>query len=131
MSTLPTIEKDFSGYYINKMSMYIDNAKLYIQIAMASLVLPITFYKQLLGKSDDEPFELDCFLVTSWAALLLSIGFGLFYQYFAIKRVETRIENLTARYFDSKPGIIYFLMALCFYIGILFFVISAYSRFSI
>jgi len=84
---LPTNDKEFSDYYIKKMSMYIDNSKNYVQIAMASLLVPITFYKQLLSKDDPNPFKLDCFLIWCWVFLLISIASGLFYQYFAIKRI--------------------------------------------
>ena len=93
---LPEINAEFSDYYIKKMTMYSETIKTYIQIAMATLVVPITFYKQLLGLKDDDPVILDNWLICSWIVLLLSIGLGLFYQYFAIKRIETRNSIIIA-----------------------------------
>jgi hypothetical protein len=128
MSDLPIIDKDFSDYYLKKMAMYSENAKSYIQISMACLVVPITFYRQFLGKNPNDKIELDTWLIFSWIFLLLSIGLGLLYQYFAIKRVETRVEKLKPRYLDKYPGRVYAALLVTFYLGVLFFVISACNR---
>jgi hypothetical protein len=126
----PKIDKEFSDYYIKKMTMYIDNAKSYIQIATGSLIIPITFHKQLLGQKDSTPFMPDNYLVCSWFAFAIAIGSGLFYQYLAVKRVETRVEKTHARFFDKRPQIFYFIMLVTFYIGTILFVISANCRLS-
>jgi hypothetical protein len=124
----PKIDKEFSEYYFRKMEMYSANAKNYIQISVGALFLPIIFSRQLLGIPDGTPMEVGLLLMFSWISFLVAIGAGLAYQYFSVKRIETRLEGIKARFFDEHPGLIYGTMLITFYLGSVLFVISAIQR---
>src|SRR5579864_2993369 len=70
---------------------FCDTAKSYIQISAAGLALPIVFTQALLGKEAAErgirAVGLPCSLKLSWLSFLLAIGFGLLYQWLAIRAV--------------------------------------------
>jgi hypothetical protein len=114
-------ERDVNGkhmqdYYFKKFGMYIDNAKIYIQISVGALILPITFIRQLTG-NDHSPIQLDFFMKWSWASFLVSIASGLLYQWLAVRKVEFLIENTKSNWFIQRPGYVCGVMLISFFGG--------------
>ena len=72
-----------SDEYKQIMSMFSENAKTYTQVAIAALLLPITFIRQVIGVAQNEPIKayLDWVLVSSWLLFLIAIASGLLYQF--------------------------------------------------
>lgn len=68
---------------------YCDTAKSYIQISAAALALPIVFTQAMFGKEAAEKgfraTGVPLSLVLAWISFLLTIGFGLLYQWLAIR----------------------------------------------
>jgi hypothetical protein len=66
-----------------------ETAKGYVQIGSAGLALPLLFTQAMFGKTRAEaglhgaPWE----LVASWVFFILSIGFGITYQWLSIRRI--------------------------------------------
>lgn len=129
-------EQEF-GYLTKIMSMYIDNAKGYIQVATGALLLPIIFLHQVMGvKQEDALPKIPGPMWLSWILLLLSIGAGLLYQVRAVRYLEVATEGADRpgsdslgerlrRNLDRNPGDIFDVMVLAFYLGTIFFVIGA------
>ena len=88
---------------------YCETAKTYIQISSAALALPLVFNQAILGKEAAEKglgaVGVPCSLVLAWISFLLAIGFGLAYQWLAIRlmwdelhRAQITDQNI------AKPG---------------------------
>lgn len=71
---LPESEK---AHYAEIIKAYIDTAKGFTQLSAAVLLLPITFFRQLLAFDPSKPVKVDALLVLTWLSFLLAIGFGL------------------------------------------------------
>ena len=124
-------------YLTTVMSMYIDSAKRYVQVATGALLLPIVFLHNVMGlKQEDALTWIPGPMLFSWGLLLLSIGAGLLYQVRAVRYLEIAMEggdqygldSLGGRLkqsFDTSPGYIFNVMVLAFYLGTTFFVIGA------
>jgi hypothetical protein len=85
---------------------FCETAKSYIQISSAALALPILFTQAVLGKEAAEKgvraVGLPCSLVLAWISFLLAIGFGLLYQWLAVRlmwdelhRTQVTDRNIT------------------------------------
>jgi hypothetical protein len=76
---------------------FCDTAKSYIQISSAALALPLLFAEAIAGKESVEHnglhFHKTGFLYGAWFCFLVSIAFGLFYQWGAIRRVWDDFHN--------------------------------------
>jgi hypothetical protein len=125
---------------------FCDAAKAYIQISSAALALPLLFTQSLLGKDIAERglglSGLPLTLTVSWGSFLLSIGFGLCYQWLATRRLWDQLhsDHITAETakqwgFRTTPTVptfegvnrsfIYGAMVLFFYVGAISFVLFA------
>lgn len=116
--------------------LYIDNAKTYIQLATGALVFSISFMEKLI-LNEDEKIPLNWLIVSSWVLWLLSILIGVLYQYVAIKYLEIFEDDHDFLVYDrtwkkiipdfltDNPYILYGSMMLCFYLGTIFFTITA------
>jgi hypothetical protein len=114
------------------MKLFIDNAKTYIQLSTGALVLSITFIEKVIKPEGNSEITKDLFLILSWLAFLIAIGFGAFYQYLAVKYLEFMSSSGGAEIKLPKwltdPGRIYFIMMLAFYLGAILFMVSAIRR---
>jgi hypothetical protein len=131
---------------VDLMKAFCDTAKAYIQIGSAALVLPILFTQVLLGREVAEKGLRDTgmprSLILSWIFFLLAIGFGLAYQWLAIRLMwdELHREQVTDHNV-AQPGfritwwvpqlrwlnrsLLYGLMIMSFYLGAVLFVVFA------
>lgn len=99
-----------------------------MQLAVASLVLPVVFLRQVLGVPEGETLSsrLNGWLYASWLILLVSIGFWMFYQTIATCRIGERLGNgdgLACRIGD--PNIVFSLAAASLVAGVVSFVVGA------
>lgn len=110
------------------MKMYTDNAKSYIQLSGAALALTLTFAHKILNIPDNQNIA-DVWMVLMWACFLVAILAGAFYQYLAVKYLESIIEweHSTAWNWLS-PGTIYGVMLAAFYGGTTIFTVYAIVR---
>ncbi len=113
------------------MTLFIDNAKSYIQLSGAALVLSITFVHEVLGVPAGHKLSVDGWMIGAWIAFLLAIVAGAFYQYLAVKYLE-RLSSIPSFEFWSwliqQPGVIYGVMLSAFYSGALLFTVEAIAR---
>ena len=65
------------------MTMFTDNAKNYIQLSGAALVLSVTFIHEVLGIRAGDRISVDGWMIAAWIAFLFAILSGAFYQYLA------------------------------------------------
>lgn len=114
------------------MKLFIDNAKTYIQLSTGALVFSITFIEKIIKPATTPEITNDLFLILSWLSFLIAIGFGAYYQYLAIKYLESMSPNGGAEIKLPKwltdPGTTYFIMMVAFYLGAILFTITAISR---
>ncbi len=115
-------------------SLFIDNAKTYIQLSTGALVLSVTFIEKA---GNNNSFPINGFIVASWFFWLVSILIGALYQYVAIKYLETMENDHDFLFYDrewkiiipkvilNNPYSLYAVMVLFFYIGAVSFAISA------
>jgi hypothetical protein len=115
-------------------SLYIDNAKTYIQLSTGALVLSVAFIRGLSG-SNNLPME-PLFFVT-WVCWLIAILAGVTYQYSAVKYLEILESHHDFLYFKRdwriyvpeslphSPYRIYGLMMGSFYLGTILFTVAA------
>ncbi len=110
------------------MPMFIDNAKVYMQLAMATLVATVIFQEKTSHAKLMN--QRDLVLIGSWIMLLLCIGLSALYQYLAIERMMVALESpmMHSRMPKSliySPGRVYAFMMFTFYLGAVLFVVSA------
>ena len=112
------------------MKLFIDNAKSYIQLSTGALVFSITFIEKVLQKVP--PIKPDLFLIGSWVAFLIAVGSGAFYQYLAVKYLESISGNPGSEGILPKklrdPGTIFGIMMVAFYAGAVLFTFMAIMR---
>jgi hypothetical protein len=114
------------------MKMFIDNAKTFIQLSTGALILPITFIEKVIKPQGSLGITDDIFLILSWLAFLISIGFGAFYQYLAVKYLEFNsisggAEIKFPKWLTDREKI-YLIMIMSFYLGAILFIVSAILR---
>lgn len=108
--------------YVTVMTSYRETIKSIVQLSVASLVLPVTFIRDILGIKSNEPIieHIHWLLILSWVFLLISLGTGLYYQLVAAKRIEIKIwrEEYSIKYY---PRLAYKVAVVAFYLGIVAF----------
>lgn len=116
--------------YVTMMNGYIDTAKGVIQLATASLVLPILFLREIVGVTEGKPLDafVNFYLKSSWLLLLVSIGLGLFYQSRASNRIEQKLDGTFKK--SCLPSCLYNSMFGAFFLGIALFLIWAIGVFT-
>jgi len=111
------------------MKMYTENAGLYIKLSSAGLALTVTFFKQILQVQ--EPLR-GPWLEWMWAGFLVAIAAGAFYQYLAVKYLELlppERPGLTwFNWLAERPGVIYGVMLLAFYVSAFIFTLGAIRK---
>ncbi len=122
------MDTDNFNQYESIMKLFIDNAKTYVQLSTGMLALSITFIEKVFKP----PITYDLFLIGSWIAFLIAIGFGAYYQYLAVKVLEgvslTGSAKIILPSWLKDPSVIYFIMMVTFYLGIVLFTIAAIKR---
>jgi hypothetical protein len=99
------------------MEMYSDNARTYIQLSGAALVLTLTFADRILRIPSTAKIATP-WMIAVWACFLLTIIAGAFYQYLAVKTLDAWLEWDYVTWWNwLSPGIIYAVMLLAFYGG--------------
>ena len=118
-------------------SMYIDCAKTYTQSSIGALLLSITFFSDIIGIATTTTKENPMLLVL-WSLWLLAILFGVTYQYCVVKYLETIADEkkmlafkrtwtlFLPKKFKDTPYVLYGIMVILFYTGILLFSILAF-----
>lgn len=115
------------------MGLFIDNAKTYTQLAGAGLAVSVLFIHEVFGIKEGTPMPLDKTLVASWCCFVTSIGAGVYYQYLAVKYLESKTK-LDCDHFSwpktliEHPWPVYLIMMLTFYAGAVLFTIDAIKR---
>jgi len=110
------------------MSMFCDNAKTYIQLSSAALVLTLTFVRQILHVPDDKNIA-NIWMMLMWGCFLLAVLSGAFYQYLAVKYLEGLADPEAGKEWEwLRPGTIYAVMLAAFYGGAVVFTVYAISR---
>jgi len=94
---------------VDVIKAFCDTAKTYIQISSAALALPMVFTQAILGKDIAEKgfrdFGLPWSLILAWISFLLAIGFGLAYQWLAIRMVWGELHRAQrTRWNADSPG---------------------------
>ena len=107
--------------------LYIDSAQVYLQLSIGALALSIIFREKVLGEKG--PMSVGILLLASWVCFLLTIGASAFYQYLAIKFLDTISEHAARiRYFANlvrSPGKVYGAMLVFFFLGSILLVASS------
>lgn len=91
---------------VDLVNAFCETARTYIQISSAALALPILFTQTVLGKEAAERglrgVGVPSSLILAWISFLLAIGFGLLYQWLAVRlmwdelhRAQITGQNLT------------------------------------
>jgi hypothetical protein len=123
-----------------------ETAKSYVQISSAGLALPLLFRQAMLGKTAAENgvAPSSWILIGAWSLFLLSIGFGITYQWLSIRRLwdqfheaNRTLQNAmepgfrTSRWIPKINGLnlsaIWMGMTACLWAGALLFTIYAYQ----
>lgn len=131
MATASKLAEIDKSHYAEIMKAFIDTAKTFTQLATAALLLPIVFFRQLLGVDATKPVRADSLLLLSWASFLLAIGFGLLYQYLAVKYLAAIFwegDWKDSNWLVKNPGYAFGCMLITFFLGALFFVVKAYVQ---
>jgi hypothetical protein len=121
-------ERDPAGSFDHQqriMKMFSDNAKTYIQLSGTALALTLTFARQILHVPDGANIA-DFWMVLMWSCFLLAVVSGAFYQYVAVKFLESLLPGYAYKGWDwLAPGVVYGIMLAAFYAGSFVFTIYA------
>ena len=101
--------KGLEGEY-RIVSLFIDNAKTYIQLSTGALLLSVTFLQGLTGTKDIIP--IDAFIIAPWVCWLLTILSGVTYQYCVVKYLE-QLEEEHGEVIEPKVKEIRLLKVFC------------------
>jgi len=114
--------------YMSMMKGYIDIAKGVMPLAVASLMLPIFFLRQIVGVNEGESLSthINYLLICSWVLLLVSVCLGLIYQFIASNRIEQKLDGTWEP--SCLPSFCFRGMALTFFTGVVTFIWWAGSR---
>jgi hypothetical protein len=107
--------------------LYIESAQVYLQLSIGALALSIIFREKVLGEQG--PMSVGILLMISWLCFLLTIGASAFYQYLAIKFLDSVSEHpARIQYWEAlvrSPGKVYGAMLVLFFLGSAFLVASS------
>jgi hypothetical protein len=127
----PTFDLNTFNTNLEVMKLYVDSAKVYLQIATGALVFSLAFIEKLFVSGGS--IRSDRVLTLSWASLLASIAFSMFYLYLAAKNVDLYstkpggLGNIPKSLIENC-GHIYGLMLVFFYLGIVLLTWALFRR---
>jgi len=130
-STFNALTDDDKKLFLETMKSYSDTAKSFTQLAVAALVLPIVFARQIFAVKTDERVPVDWFLLLIWSPFLLATGLGLLYQYLAVKFLSANFwkEDWDKSFWLVRdPGYVFGAIMIAFFFGAILFVVRAYLR---
>ena len=111
------------------MPLYIDSAQVFLNLSIGALALSIVFREKVLG--EEGGMRVGILLVLSWVSYLLSIAASAFYQYLAIKFLDSVSDHPgITQCFESlvrEPGGVYGAMLVFFFLGSVLLVASSAS----
>jgi hypothetical protein len=112
------------------MPLYINSAQMYLQLSIGALALTILFKEKILGEK--KGLKVEVYLIVSWFLSLLTIGLSAFYQYLAVKFLDS-VSDFPGKihYFRSlikAPGIIYAAMLVSFFSAAALFLLNALKQ---
>ena len=115
------------------MTLFIENAKTYVQLSGAALLLSVTFLREIVGIPKDQSLPMDEWLIASWICFLVAVIFGATYQYFAVKFLEwksgvERTHGNLSEWLIQHPWPFYGVMLGAFYLRAVLFTIFAIGR---
>lgn len=131
MSQISNLSENEKAHYAEIMKAYSETAKSFTQLSAAALLLPIAFFRQLLAFEPGKPVRVDPLLMATWLSFLLAIGFGLLYQYLAVKYLSAHFwkgDWLESGWLVRNPGYVYGCMLVTFFLGAFLFVVEAYLQ---
>lgn len=109
--------------------LFIDNAKTYVQLSIGALVLSVTFLHEVVGAPPNQKLQVPWLLMVSWSSFLIAILTGAFYQYHAIKYIESNSDvgynPSWNKRFDREPSWLYGAMLITFVLGAALFTVAA------
>ena len=112
------------------MQMFSDNAKTYIQLSGAALALTLTFAHEILHIPAEQSI-VNFWMIVMWGCFLTAVISGAFYQYLAVKYLESGLPSYSFKGWDwLAPGSVYGIMLGAFYGGTLTFTVYAIVRLS-
>ena len=107
------------------MSMFSDNAKTYIQLSGAALAVTLTFAREVLHVPPGQNIA-NGWMIGMWTCFAVAIISGAFYQYLAVKYVESCIDWEHSAAWDwLQAGYVYGIMLFSFYGGTIIFTVYA------
>jgi hypothetical protein len=114
--------------YKDVILLYIDSAKYFANLSMAALAATVIFRDKVIGGTPGQPIPYT--MIASWAFYLLTIAVGGFYQYFAIKLLDSLsyVPGLPGPFGGLQPGFVYGVMACAFVVGSILLVITSWSQ---
>jgi hypothetical protein len=127
-------QTQLEGEY-RSVGLFVDNAKIYIQLATGALLLSVTFSKGLTGQTGLPMNEF--YLWVPWLCWLIAILAGATYQYCAAKYLEAlELRNgslyygraeafVLLRHWVSNPYQLYAALMVFFYGGTVWFAVAA------
>ena len=118
-------------FYMEIMPMYIDSSKTYLQLAIGAVAFSTTFHEKVLGKTGS--IRLSSLLICSWLAFLFTIAFSAWYQYSAVKIIESNLSVEAGMetgggmilFSFLEPGYAYGGMVISFFVGAILLVASS------
>lgn len=124
------MECESMQWIVNKqiMPLYIETAKTFLNISSAALGLTIVFREKIVGAQPG--VHVSNLMVASWMCYLLTIATSAFYQYLAVKFLDSvscakgavqMFETLVA-----NPGCVYGVMLVLFVLASLLLVLAAW-----
>ena len=109
------------------MQAWLSVASDYSKLAVASLILPIVFLRNLLGVPEGKSLYayINKYLYASWLILFISIGLGMLYQAIATCYIGAHLVNKSAFACNFPAQPTFQLFTVSFLIGIGLFIVGA------
>jgi hypothetical protein len=126
------MECDSVEWIVNKviMPLYLDTAKTFMNLSSAALLLTIVFREKIVGSQPGT--RVDRLMILSWLCFLLTIGASAFYQYLAVKFLDSLScapgSNQHFEYLVKDPGNVYGVMLVLFFVAATLLVATAWKH---
>lgn len=126
------MEYDEMRWIVDKeiMPLYLDTAKTFMNLSASAIGLTIIFREKIVGSQPGT--RVNTFMLTSWVFYLCAVGAGAFYQYLAVKFLDSiSCAPGEIRYFEilvRNPGWVYGVMLVLFFIASLFLMMAAWKQ---
>ncbi|MDN8618925.1 hypothetical protein [Variovorax ginsengisoli] len=126
------VECDAMRWLVSKeiVPLYIDTAKSFAALSSGALGLTIIFYDRIVGIKPGGPISKT--MVASWIAYLITIAASAFYQYLAVRFLDSvscdpQVESFYQPLIDA-PGRVYGVMLVFFILASVLLVAAAWRQ---